>query len=431
MAPVVGTPVADATGPGTSLVVSYGTEGVDWNPGDTVFVLASCSGPATDTFANVTDWTTVLSARTSTITAVALYYRVMVTGDPTTMTILTIATNRPCIAVPWVDSDLTSSPVDVAAGAMDNSSTGSGSLTLTGITAGTSKRLLAVYGAVDNAAGSTGTAVGQAAFTHDGTMTELFDACSDVGADVSAGASYQDTVTGATGTRSVTGTPNSLSNYRAAGFLVSLNLSGGGGTDATVDADADNAVADGAAASLTHSVTASSDVAAVPADSLGQAPLSGNETSAEITAPAATGAGDVPIPAVSSGTNATVDADTDDAVADGAGDAPAPSVTATADVTSPVADGAGDASAPTVAAGATVTTGPADAAGDVPAPAVSGSDIPRLRFGQPETGASEVTARLTGASEVSARLTGASEVSARLTGGEEVLSNTGAVEVAV
>jgi hypothetical protein len=64
-------------------------------------------------------------------------------------------------------------------------------------------------------------------------------------------------------------------------------------------------------------------------------------------------------------------------------------------------------------------------------PVVAGSLVPRIRLGQADTGATEVTARLTGATEVSARLTGGDEITARLTGGDEILTNTGALEVAI
>jgi hypothetical protein len=370
MAPVVGTPAATATTPGT-LSVPLGTEGVDWNPGDSIFVLAGTKQMSTETFGAHTDWDTILSVRTSTIVAIAVFHRIMQTGDPTSFTLNTIGSNDVNMAIAWVDPDLDGTDAIDVIGLEGNSATGDGALTIPGITAGTSKRVYAAYVGFDNDA-TSGTATGAAAFTHPGTFTELLDAVTDTGADLSLGAAYLDAVTGATGDLSVTGTPSSLSNYRCLGFAFSVNPSaGGGGTDATVDADADDAVADAAGDAPAPAVAADATVSAPAATASGQAPLSGNETSAEVTAPAATGAGDAPIPGVSTGANATVDADADDAVADGAGDAPAPAVTADAALTAPAADAAGAAPAPAAAAGAGVTAPAATGAGDAPAPAVS------------------------------------------------------------
>jgi hypothetical protein len=355
MAPVTGTPVALATGPGSSLVVSYGTEGVDWNPGDSIFILAIATGASTSTFAAVTDWDLLKSERTSTIAALALYHRIMVTGDPTSMTILTIGSSRINFAVPWVDPDLDGTDaIDVIAAAADNTATSDATLTLTSITAGTSKRLYAVYGHSDNAAGSTGTGTGRAAFTHPGDMTELFDADTDTGQDGSLGVSYLDAVTGASGAKVITCTPNSLTNQRGIGFMISVNPSAGGGTDATVDADADDAVADGVAVALVHSVSTGSDqTVTVPAPALGVDGIVAPEVSASstVTSPAATGLGQAPI------SENAVSAEVTVPVARAVSVALVHSVSGSGgtEQTSPVADAVPAALVHAVQAGATVT----------------------------------------------------------------------------
>jgi hypothetical protein len=74
-----------------------------------------------------------------------------------------------------------------------------------------------------------------------------------------------------------------------------------GSVSATVDADTDNAIADGAAATLTHAASADANVAAVVADGTGASPAPASAISVEVTTEPADGTGTVPVPAVSGG----------------------------------------------------------------------------------------------------------------------------------
>jgi hypothetical protein len=196
------------------------------------------------------------------------------------------------------------------------------------------------------------------------------------------------------------GTMSATPSSNARGNTIRVEIFAASGTSATVDADADNAIADaagtspapvvtgssagtvdatgapadGTGAALPPSVQAGANVTTPAADATGEAPLSGNEVSSDVGAVPAAAAGDVPAPTVTGSTpDATVDLDAADATADAAADAPAPTVTGDGGVTSPAAAGAGAAPAPTVQAGAGVTAPAGAGAGDAPAPAVTGA----------------------------------------------------------
>jgi hypothetical protein len=296
----------------------------------------------------------------------------MVTGDPTSMTILTIGTNRINFAVPWVDADLDGTDaIDVVAAAADNTATSSADLTLAGITAGTSKRLYAVYGHTDNAAGSTGTGTGRAAFTHPGDMTELFDADTDTGQDASLGAAYLDTVTGATGTRAVTCTPNALTNQRGIGFLFSVNPDPGGGA---VDYTATPSIIPATAGTNAPTVSVGSNVSLTPAaqTAVGATRAPTVALSVTVTPAAATAVAGFPALVVEL-TNIP------DAVAAVAGtNAPSVSTGASVTLTPAAVTAAGQTNAPTVTLTADITNTPAavTATGGTLAPTVSlGQDV--------------------------------------------------------
>jgi hypothetical protein len=240
MAQTVGTPVATATTPGTLSVTLP-----SFSAGDSMFVLAGTKQMSTETFGAHTDWTTLLSVRTSTIVAIAVFHRIMQGGDPTTFTLNTIGSNDVNMAIAWVDTDLDETDAIDVIGADGNSATGAGAMTVPGITAGTAKRVYGAWVGFDNDA-TSGTTTGAAAFDVSatsiggGAMTELFDAVTDTGADLSLGVAYKDAVTGATGDQAVTGTPASLTNYRCLGFLFSVNPAAGG---AALEHDIDDAIA--------------------------------------------------------------------------------------------------------------------------------------------------------------------------------------------
>jgi hypothetical protein len=232
VAQTVGTPVANAVTPGTQNVTLPA-----FSAGDAMFVLAGAKQMSTDTFGAHAGWSTIISVRSSTIVAIALYHRIMVGGDSSTFVLNTIGSNDVNMAIAWVADDLdTTDAIDVI-GTEGNSATGAGAMTVPGITAGTGKRVYGAWVGFDNDA-TGGTTTGAAAFDISatsiggGAMTELFDAVTDTGADLSLGVAYKDGVTGATGDQAVTGTPASLTNYRCMGFLFSANPDAGGGASA-------------------------------------------------------------------------------------------------------------------------------------------------------------------------------------------------------
>jgi hypothetical protein len=195
--------------------------------GKVCFIAITQEGVSTNTFATPTGWNVIKSDRSSTIQALGVFWRVLQSGDASTVDFTTLNTTgtQASISIAWVDDEVDpAGPIDQVSAVLENTATAATSLTLNAITAGSNKNLYAVYGSSDNATGSTGTGTGRASFTHDSaTMSEEIDADTDAGGDVAIGISYQANVSGSTGNKTVVGTPASTSNYRVVGILFSVN----------------------------------------------------------------------------------------------------------------------------------------------------------------------------------------------------------------
>jgi len=269
MTRVYGTPIGAAGGVGTTFDVALPS----FVAGETLFIAAVARPNATAVYTAPAGWSTIKSDRSSTIIAGAVFYRVMQVGDPSTVSFTVLNTSGTTAsheAIAWKDTDIDpASVIDVVAAVLDNSATGVDTVVLTEIIAGANKRLYAVYFGADNGVGSSGTGVGRTAFTHPAAMTEEIDSDTDVGTDSSIGISVQENVSGATGTRTVVGTPASLTNYRIAAFLFTVNpapISSGSNFNISafsIDAELSDIVA-------IHSLTVESDSFYVAAGSVDQ-----------------------------------------------------------------------------------------------------------------------------------------------------------------
>jgi hypothetical protein len=133
----------------------------------------------------------------------------------------------------------------------------------------------------------------------------------------------------------VTQTVFGSANGRVGVAYADVTHDASGGTDATVNADSDDAIADAAGTAPAPTVAASASVTSPVADATGENPISGNQTSAEILVEAADATGDSPDTASVGDGDETIVVPA--AVAESVGGTPT-DVAAGAGITFPVAD---------------------------------------------------------------------------------------------
>ena len=247
MARVFGTPLAGVIDGTYDVPLPAG-----YASGQVVFLLCGHRNAGTVLFAAPSGWSTIVSDRTSTLMGGAVFYRVMDGTEGSTVAVASVGTADCNVFITMLDDEVDGAAMNLVSGTYDDSAVSILTYDILGITAGTAQRLYAWYIASDNdLAGTSGTATGAQAFTEPSGMTEVLDLVTDEGADLSMGLAFEDTVTGATGTRQVVADLQTITNMRVAGILFSVDFDAAGG-DFPLDAQPGAFAVTGADAALEH-----------------------------------------------------------------------------------------------------------------------------------------------------------------------------------